>query len=157
MVNNNDFLNIVLRNEEVLLSKNASSFLGSKLFTTTRVVELTARKLLEARGILSERSKLISLLRPKEVIDLLINQENADILGRYMLQGTNYSKEEFIEIENEIIRSKEDQVMKSTYDRLIDEGIEKGMEKVALRMLEQNMELKFIAKITNLSIQQLKK
>ena len=36
-------------NEEFLLSKNASSFLDSKLFTTTRVVELTARKLLEAR------------------------------------------------------------------------------------------------------------
>ncbi len=63
MVHNNDFLNIVLRNEEVLLSKNASSFLGSKLFTTTRVVELTARKLLEARDILSERSKLISFLK----------------------------------------------------------------------------------------------
>ena len=91
--------------------------------------------------------------------------ENASILGRYMLQATDYSKEEFVEIENEIIRSKEDQIMKSTYDRLIDEGmekgmekgIEKGMEKVALRMIEQNMELQLIAQITNLSIQQLQK
>ena len=51
--------------------------------------------------------------------------------------------------------------MKSTYDRLIDEGMEKGIEKeraeVALRMLEQNMELQLIAQITKLSIQQLEK
>ena len=51
-------INIVLRNEDVFLSKNASSFLGSKFFTTTRVVELTARKLLEARGIFSETGQM---------------------------------------------------------------------------------------------------
>ncbi len=103
--------------------------------------------------------------------------ENASILGRYMLQATNYPREEFVKIENEVIKSKEDQMMKSTYDRLIDEGIEKGMEKgiekgmekgiekgiekgkteVALRMLEQNMELQLIAQTTNLSIQQLQR
>ena len=95
--------------------------------------------------------------------------ENASILSRYMLQAANYSREEFVKIENEVIKNKEDQMVKSTYDRLIDEGIEKGIEKgmergmergkeeVALRMLEQNMELQLIAQITNLSIQQLQK
>lgn len=63
VVDNNNFLNIVLRNEEFLLSKNASSFLGSKLFTTTRVVELTVRKLLEARGIFSETEAGLFLVK----------------------------------------------------------------------------------------------
>ena len=91
--------------------------------------------------------------------------ENVSILGRYILQATNYSKEEFVKIESEVIKSEEDQMMKSTYNRLIDEGMEKGMERgiekgraeVALRMLEQNMELQLIAQITNLSVQQLQK
>ena len=111
--------------------------------------------------------------------------ENVSILGRYILQATNYSKEEFVKIESEVIKSEEDQMMKSTYNRLIDEGMEKGIERgiekgiekgmekgiekgmergiekgraeVALRMLEQNMELQLIAQITNLSVQQLQK
>ena len=89
--------------------------------------------------------------------------ENAGILSRYMLQAINYSREEFVKIENEIIKDKEGQMMKSTYDRLMEEGMEKGIEKgmekgiekTALRMLEKNMELQLIAQITNLSIQQL--
>ena len=91
--------------------------------------------------------------------------ENVSILSRYILQAADYQREEFVKIESEVIKSKEDQIMKSTYDRLIDEGmergrkegIEKGKEEVALRMLEQNIELQLIAQITNLSIQQLQK
>ena len=112
--------------------------------------------------------------------------EKVSILGRYMLQATDCSKEEFIKIEKEVIKDRKDQMMKSTYDRSIDEGmekgvergvmekvieevieegmekgmkigIEKGIEKMALRMLEQDMELQLIAQITNLSIQRLQK
>ena len=79
----------------------------------------------------------------------------------------------FDTLEQEVITSKEDQIMISTASRLFnegreegrEEGIEKGMEKgigkckeeVALRMLQQNMELQLISQLTGLSIEQLQK
>ena len=92
--------------------------------------------------------------------------ENIGILGRYILQATNYQKEEFIKIESEVIKSKEEQMMKSTYDRLIDEGIEKGIEKgmekgqkakeesVVLNMLKKKIDVSTIMECTGVSKEQ---
>ena len=89
--------------------------------------------------------------------------ENTSILGRYMLQATNYSREEFVKIENEVIKSKEDQMMKSTYDQLIDEGLQKGMEKgqrakektVILNMLRKKIDISTIMECTGVSKDQI--
>ena len=66
--------------------------------------------------------------------------ENVKILVRYMLQAANYPREEFVKIEGEVVKDKEGQIMKSTYDRLIDEGIERGMEKGMERGIEKGIE-----------------
>ena len=104
-------------------------------------------------------------------------REYASTLGRYMLQSTDYERSIFDKLEQEVITNKEDQVMISTATRLFNEGrqegIEKGIEKgikkgrqegkeegkeeVALRMLQQGMDLQLIAQVTDLSIQQLHK
>ncbi len=51
-----------------------------------------------------------------------------------------------------------ERVIEKVIEEIIEEGMEKGIEKeraeIALRMLEQNMELQLIAQITKLSIQQ---
>ena len=92
-------------------------------------------------------------------------REYVGVLGRYMLQSTGYEMSVFDTLEQELIKNKEDQVMISTATKLFNEGIEKGREEgiekgrneVALRMLQQNMELQLIAQLTGLSIQQLQK
>ena len=85
--------------------------------------------------------------------------EDVSILGRYMLQATNYQREEFIKIESEVIKSKEEQMMKSTYDRLIDEGIEKGQkakeESVVLNMLKKKIDVSTIMECTGISKEQI--
>ena len=88
--------------------------------------------------------------------------ENASILRRYMLQATSYSREEFLEMEKEVIRNKEDQTMRSTYDELIDEGFQKGIEKgkekgresVILNMLKKKMDISTIVECTGVSKEQ---
>ena len=113
--------------------------------------------------------------------DSLGYREYAGVLGRYMLQSTDYERSVFDKLEQEVITNKEDQVMISTATRLFNEGREEGKEKgreegkekgrkegkekgreegkeeVALRMLQQGMDLQLIAQITDLSIQQLQK
>ena len=100
-------------------------------------------------------------------------REYASVLGRYMLQSTGYEKSMFDKLEQEVIRNKEDQIMISTATRLFnegrqegiekgiekgrEEGIEKGREEVALRMLQQGMDLQLIAQVTDISIQHLHK
>ena len=116
-------------------------------------------------------------------------REYASVLCRYMLQSTNYERSVFDTLEQEVITSKEDQIMISTASRLFNEGIEKGREEgmeegreegiekgmergreegmekgigkgreeVALRMLQQNMELQLISQVTDISIEQLQK
>ena len=84
-----------------------------------------------------------------------------------MLQATNYSREEFVEIESGVIKNKEDQVMRSTYDELIDEGFQKrikeGREKgkqerreewrenVILNMLKKKIDISTIIECTGVS------
>ena len=93
--------------------------------------------------------------------------ENANILRRYILQATGYPREEFVKIESEVIKSKEGQMMKSTYDQLIDEGFQKGIEKgiekgkekgresVILNMLKKKMDISTIVECTGVSKEQI--
>ena len=83
----------------------------------------------------------------------------------------------FDTLEQEVITSKEDQIMISTATKIfnegrkegikegiregieksIKEGKEKGRKEIALRMLQQNMELQLISQVTDLSIEQVQK
>ena len=55
-------------------------------------------------------------------------REYASVLCRYMLQSTNYERSVFDTLEQEVITSKEDQIMISTASRLFNEGREEGRE-----------------------------
>ena len=75
----------------------------------------------------------------------------------------------FDTLEQEVITSKEDQIMISTASKIFNEGVKEGIEKsikkgmeegikeIALRMLQQDMELQLISQLTGLSIKQLQK
>ncbi len=73
-----------------------------------------------------------------------------------MLQGTDYEKSVFDALEGEVITNKEDQVMISTASKLFNEGKEEGREEgreaVALRMLQQGMELQLIPDFDGLNL-----
>ena len=86
-------------------------------------------------------------------------REYANILVDYVLQGTSYSLEDLNDLEAKVILNKEDRVMPSTYERIIEEGLQKGRQEglqeaeqsIILKLLKHNVDISTIEKSTGTS------
>ena len=87
-----------------------------------------------------------------------------DFLMEYALKASRFSVKDFKEIEDDVFQeNKEGQTMPSTYDMLIDEGLQKGLQQgeqkgreaerrnVALNLLKRDVDPKLILDSTGLS------
>ena len=83
-----------------------------------------------------------------------------DFLMEYALKASRFSIKNFKEIEDDVFQeNKEGQTMPSTYDMLIDEGLQKGLQQgrqegyrdVALNLLKKGVDSKVILDSTGLS------
>lgn len=88
----------------------------------------------------------------------------------YMLQASDYPKDVLGKFETEIIKGKEGHIMLSTYDRLIDEGLQKGRQEglqeglqegrqkerqhIILNLLKNGVDISTIVKATGIDKEQ---
>ena len=80
--------------------------------------------------------------------DLVINQ------AYEALNQFNWTEQELIAYEQELKRIRDN---RAAEDYLIEKGIEKGVKKTAIKMLQEKLDLKLISSVTGLSIAELKK
>ena len=121
------------------------------LYTLKDVVNLTRERIETIFKICYEYSK-----------DVSSYHKNASMLMHYIRQYTYFSLDHLGEFESKMIGNKEDRVMEimqSTYDQLINEGLQKGRQEerrdVALNLLKAGIDHKVILDSTGLSKKEL--
>ena len=117
------------------------------------VMEFALKHAIE-RDVLSKVKEIVGLMRH------IINQggENyVEIVLEYLLErGEMQSQNEFIELINKEISTEIGEKVMTLAERIRTEGRQQGMEDIAKRLLAEKLDIAFIAKVTHLSIAQIK-